>query len=195
MSSVKELPVSIILHSIYNVVMMSKRTDPWLSYGLMRAIKEKTTRNGNLLATPLFLEIYPNECKGKYQITDKLLSGGFRPSNREWVGGGRGPKKIFSQPFAPQFGLKIRGVAPRPTNLQLCCSFDRAGLNFPNLHPVPLSVTAAAVLLSSHTYVKVRSLPIPNSAVWSLVPLFVFPALYTCWIVRFPRAPQDLAGF
>ena len=56
----------------------------------MRAIKEKTTRKGNLLATPLFLEIYPNECKGKYQITDKLLSGGFRPSDRGMGGGGGG---------------------------------------------------------------------------------------------------------
>lgn len=81
----------------------------------MRAIKEKNTRKGNLLATPLFLEIYPNECKGKYQITDKLLSGGFRPSDRGMGGGGsgRGPKKIFFQLFAPQFELKIRGGDPR----------------------------------------------------------------------------------
>ena len=67
----------------------------------MRAIKEKTTRKGNVLATPLFLEIYPNECRGKYQITDKLLSGGIRPSNRG-MGGGGGvgavPKEFFFSP-------------------------------------------------------------------------------------------------
>ena len=66
------------------------------------------------------------------------------------------------------------------TNLQVCRSFGRAGLNFPaSLCPVTLSATIAAVPLSSHTYVKVCSPPIPNSAVWSLAHLSVFVTLHT----------------
>ena len=57
----------------------------------------------------------------------------------------------------------------------MCRSFDRVGLNLPaSLLPVTLSATIAAMPLSSHSYVKVCSPPIPNSAVWSLVHLSVF---------------------
>ena len=78
----------------------------------------------------------------------------------------------------------------------MCRSFDRAGLNFPaSLRPVTLSAVGAAVPLSSHTYVKVCSPPIPNSAVWSLAHLSVFLTFQTWWIVRFSLVPQDLAEF
>ena len=82
------------------------------------------------------------------------------------------------------------------TNLQVCRSVGRAGLNFlANLRRVTLSATAAAVPLSSHTYVIVCSPPIPNSAVWSLVHLSVFLTLHTWWNIRFSFVPQDLVVF
>ena len=66
------------------------------------------------------------------------------------------------------------------TNLQVCRSIGRAGLNFlANLRRVTLSATPAAVPLSSHTCVRVCSPPILNSVVWSLVHLSVFLTPHT----------------
>ena len=162
---------------------MRERSNPWLSYSLhcwgllRRKIPERVFFQ--------FLEKYPYESKGKYQITDTLVYT-VNYLRLCCIHCKYGIKRYCLNFFFFFFN----------TNLQVCRSIGRAGLNFlANLRRVTLSATAAAVPLSSHTYVRVCSPPIPNSAVWSLVHLSVFLTLHFWWNIRFSFVPQDLAVF
>ena len=160
---------------------MRERSNPWLSYALhcwgllRRKIPERVFFQ--------FLEIYPYESKGKYQITDTLVEtvNYLRLCCIHCKYGLKRYCLIFFFFFFFFFFFN--------TNLQVCRSIGRAGLNFlANLRRVTLSATAAAVPLSSHTYV-------PNSAVWSLVHLSLFLTLHTWWNIRFSLVPKDLPVF